>query len=285
MPKHIPVLAKEVISGLALPPGAIVIDGTIGLGGHAQLMLRAIGSTGRLYGFDRDERNLELARTNLDDFRSQITLIRDSYAQMNHHDLPPADAILFDLGYSSVHVDDASRGFSFQNDGPLDMRYDLNQELTAAMAVNQLPKEELARIFRQFGEESLANQIADAIVRARRQEKFVTTLQLAQVIVSAVKRRGKIHPATKAFQALRIFVNDEFGELERGLEAATAQLKPGGQLMIISFHSLEDRIVKQFFKNNSQLEVVTKKPIVATREETLLNPRARSAKLRIARRI
>ncbi len=283
--EHIPVLAKEVIAGLALKPGAVVIDGTVGLGGHAKLMLEAIGPKGKLYGFDRDERNLELARQNLAAYGSQIKLIQGSYAQMADHGVPPADAILYDLGYSSVHVDDATRGFSFQNEGPLDMRYDLGQELTAAMVVNQLPKEELARIFRQLGEEPRANQFADAIVQSRRKQKLVTTTDLANVITTLMKGRGKTHPATKVFQALRIFVNDELGELERGLQAATDQLKPGGHLAVISFHSLEDRIVKQFFKNNEQLEVLTKRPIVATREETVSNPRARSAKLRISRRI
>lgn len=283
--QHIPVLAEEVVAGLALEPGAIVIDGTVGLGGHAKLLLDVIGPSGQLYGFDRDERNLEMARENLKGYGSQVKLIRDSYAHLQDHGLPPADAVFYDLGYSSVHVDDASRGFSFQNEGPLDMRYDLNQELTAAMVVNQLPKEELARIFRQLGEEPRANQFADAIMQARRKQKFTTTTELVKVITDLMKGRGKTHPATKVFQALRIFVNDELGELEKGLQAATAQLKPGGKLMIISFHSLEDRIVKQFFKTNEALEVITKRPIIATREETLTNPRARSAKLRISRRI
>lgn len=285
MVEHIPVLAEEVITGLQLSPAMVVVDATLGLGGHARLMLEVIGPQGKLYGFDRDDRNLIIAKDNLATYGNQFEFIRDSYANLGHYNLPAFDAILFDLGYSSAHVDDPTRGFSFMHEGPLDMRYDQSQELTAQMVVGQMSKEDLAKILRQLGEETFANQIADAIVKARREERIVTTTQLADLIAKTIHRRGKIHPATKTFQALRIFVNDELGEVERGLAAAVAGLKSGGRIAVLTFHSLEDRLVKQYFKNCEQLEVLTKKPVVAGRAETLENPRARSAKLRIARRI
>lgn len=283
--EHIPVLAKEVIEGLALQPGMMVIDATAGLGGHARLMLEQIGATGKLIAFDRDPRNLVIAAERLAPFKNQTTYIQDSFAQMGDHRIPPVNAILFDLGYSSVHVDDPERGFSFLHDGPLDMRYDTSQELTAAMIVNQVSKEELARIIRQFGEEPMAYRIADAIFQARRKEKFTRTTQLAEVIAKTVTHRGKTHPATRTFQALRIVVNDEFGEIEKGLAAARELLVPGGRLAVITFHSLEDRLVKQTLKADVDLALITKKPIVPTREEEQQNPRARSAKLRIAQKL
>ncbi|MBI4435688.1 16S rRNA (cytosine(1402)-N(4))-methyltransferase RsmH, partial [Candidatus Uhrbacteria bacterium] len=190
-----------------------------------------------------------------------------------------------DLGFSSVHVDDPDRGFSFQNDGPLDMRYDQSQPLTAGEVVDTWSEEELARIFRQYGEEVNARAIARSIVRSRVEDPLTRTLALAALIASTTRRHGKVHPATKVFQALRIAVNDEFGELERALPECVNLLKPGGRLAIISFHSLEDRIIKQFFKSTPALKVVTKRPITATREERLENPRARSAKLRVAEKI
>ena len=283
--EHIPVLAKEVIEGLALQPGMTVIDATVGLGGHARLMLEKIGATGKLIAFDRDPRNLFAAKEHLDPFNRQTTYIQDSFAQMGNHQLPPVNAILFDLGYSSVHVDDPERGFSFLHDGPLDMRYDPSQELTAAMIVNQVSKDELSRIIRQFGEEPMAYRIADAIFTARRKEKFTRTTQLADLIEKTVRHRGKTHPATRTFQALRIVVNDEFGEIEKGLSAASDLLVPGGRLAVLSFHSLEDRVVKQHLKTDVSYEPVTKKPIVATREEEKENPRSRSAKLRIVQKL
>jgi 16S rRNA (cytosine1402-N4)-methyltransferase len=211
----------------------------------------------------------------------RVTYVHDSFANMATHVLK-TDAILLDLGFSSMHVDDATRGFSFMKDGPLDMRYDASKGETAADIVNGAPREEIAAMLRIYGEEPFANQIAKAITDKRKEKKFETTLELANFIASLSKGRGRIHPATKTFQALRIAVNDELGELERGLKAAEQILNPGGRIAIITFHSLEDRMVKNFFKDSSILEGTTKKPIEASEEEIKSNPRSRSAKLRIA---
>lgn len=281
--RHVPVLAKEIIDGLALAPGATVLDGTLGLGGHAQLILAATSPSGRLIGFDRDARNLATAKEQLAVFGERVTLVNDSFAHVAAHDVPPLNGALLDLGFSSVHVDDASRGFSFMHDGPLDMRYDTRQELTAEMIVNSWAREDLSEIFRIYGEEPYATGIAKAITEARKRARITTTGQLATLISSlAGGKRGRIHPATRVFQALRIAVNDELGELTRGLAAITDRLQPGGRFAVITFHSLEDRIVKQFFRDDPRLEVLTKKPVVASRTEEIENPRARSAKLRIA---
>ncbi len=278
---HIPVLAKEVLEGLALKPGEVVIDGTLGGGGHAALMLTATAPNGRLIGFDRDARNLEIACDGMKGSSDRVTYVHDSFANMKAH-APKADAILLDLGFSSMHVDDATRGFSFMKDGSLDMRYDASKGETAADIVNGSPREEIAAMLRIYGEEPFANQIAKAITDQRKKKKFETTLELANFIASLSKGRGKIHPATKTFQALRIAVNDELGELERGLKAAEEVLTPGGRIAVITFHSLEDRIVKQFFRDSKVLKATTKKPIEGSEEEIRSNPRSRSAKLRIA---
>lgn len=281
--RHVPVLAREVRDGLALTPGATVLDGTLGLGGHAGIILAATAPDGVLIGVDRDARNIAIARENLSAFGDRVRYVNDSFANVAAHHVPRLDGALLDLGFSSVHVDDASRGFSFMHDGPLDMRYDTTQETTAARIVNGWTRDDLATIFRLYGEDPYAHVVAKAITEARKKEKFTTTGQLASLILSlAGGKRGKIHPATRVFQALRIAVNDELGELTRGLNALTTLLAPGGRLAIITFHSLEDRIVKQFFRDDARLTVFTKKPIVATDTEARENPRARSAKLRIA---
>ncbi len=283
MTQHIPVLAKEILDQLQLKPGMTVVDGTVGLGGHAALMLQQIGPNGKLIGFDRDARNLALAKDNLKQFSSQVTLVNDSFAHMSEH-VAQADAILLDLGFSSVHVDDPTRGFSFMTDGPLDMRYDQRQTLTAEAIVNSWSRDELATLFRRYGEEPRAVQIAKAIFEARREQRITTTGQLADIVSAVVPRRGKTHPATKVFQALRIAVNDELGEVEKGLAAVVNVLKPGGRLAVISFHSLEDRTVKLWLKKQETFVSLSKKPIVPTRAEVISNPRARSAKLRVAER-
>ena len=281
MTKHIPVLANEVIGGLELKPDDRVLDATVGLGGHAALILDATAPGVTLVGFDRDARNLAIAAEQLKRFGDRVTLVRDSFGNIAAHELGAFDAALFDLGFSSVHVDDAARGFSFQNEGPLDMRYDTTQELTAEAVVNGWSRDDIATMLRRYGEEPRAPQIAKAIFDARRAERMTTTMQLADVISTVVPRFGKAHPATKTFQALRIVVNDEFGEIERGLEAAIAALKPGGRIAVITFHSLEDRLVKLLFKQHPTLSIITKKPIVPTHDDVLANRRARSAKLRI----
>lgn len=283
--KHIPVLAKEVMEGLAIQSGERVLDATVGLGGHAALLLEATAPEGALVGFDRDDRNLELARERLESYGERVQLIHDSFANLAGYDLLPFDAALFDLGYSSVHVDDAQRGFSFSNDGPLDMRYDTRQELTAEQIVNSWSREDLSELFRTLGDEKRAEVIAKAIFEARRKERITRTGQLADVIAGKVRRIGKTHPATQTFQALRMAVNDELGEIERGLDAVTTLLKPGGRLAVITFHSIEDRLVKQSINADERLEKINKKVIKPTFKETRTNPRARSAKLRLARKI
>lgn len=277
---HVPVMPVEVLQGLDLKAGDVVIDGTVGLGGHAALILERTAPTGRLIAIDRDARNLVVAKENLAAFGERVSYVRASYADMAEH-AKDVDAVLLDIGFSSVHVDDASRGFSFQSEGPLDMRYDTTMGETAADLVNGATDVELAEILRVYGEETMARRIAGAIVAARRAKKFVTTTDLATVITTLIPRHGKTHPATKTFQALRIAVNDELGELKRGLEAALQVLKPGGRLVVITFHSLEDRLVKHALRDDDRWDAV-KKAIKPGREEQVANPRSRSAKVRIA---
>jgi 16S rRNA (cytosine1402-N4)-methyltransferase len=278
--RHIPVLLKEVVDGLQLQPGSLVIDATVGLGGHSEEILKVILPGGHLYAFDRDAQNLADSKARLG--ADHATFIHDSYAAMGNHDIPPVDAILFDLGYSSVHVDEPERGFSFQSDGPLDMRYDRTKGQTAEDIVNGLSKDELAELFRVYGEEPFAAQMAKAIVQSRKKDRITSTLQLADVLASAKRRTGKTHPATQAFQALRIAVNDEFGHVKDGLLAGAGLLKEGGKMAVITFHSLEDRLVKQTLKAHSVMELTPKKVIKPHYKEAQFNPRARSAKLRIA---
>ncbi|MBI1908296.1 16S rRNA (cytosine(1402)-N(4))-methyltransferase RsmH [Candidatus Uhrbacteria bacterium] len=273
--EHIPVLAKEVLDGLALRPGMTVLDGTLGLGGHANLMLDATAPDGQLVGFDRDARNLARAQERLARFAGRTTLVNDSFGNAAQYDIPALDAALLDLGFSSLHVDDPARGFC--------------QELTAEAVVNGWSRDDLAQLFRAYGEEPYASGIAKAITEARKKQRIATTGQLADLISSLAGRPAgragggrRTHPATRVFQALRIAVNDELGELARGLTALTERLKPGGRLAVITFHSLEDRAVKRFMKETEGLATLTKKPVVPSRDEVVRNPRSRSAKLRIA---
>ena len=288
---HIPVLLNEVLSALEPKSGGVFLDGTVGHGGHAEAILKRILPKGRLLAIDRDERNLEVARKRLAKDRARVVFVKDSYANaLGHaerHGFFGCDGILLDLGFSSAHVDDASRGFSFLNEGPLDMRYDQSQELTAADILNSWTENDLAAIFRLYGEEPEAARYAKTIAQARRQHRFATTMDLAAHIELVTPRRGKIHPATRVFQALRIVVNEELAELERALPMMVGLLKPGGRLAIITFHSLEDRIVKQFFQSqkNHTLKILNKHVIAPSEEEQMRNPRSRSAKLRAAEKI
>lgn len=282
---HIPVLAKEVLDGLALKPGARVLDGTVGLGGHARLILEATAPSGQLVAFDRDERNLATSASRLAPFAPRVTFIHDSFGNIGAHRVGTFDGALIDLGFSSVHVDDASRGFSFMHDGPLDMRYDVSQDGTAADIVNTWSCEDLATIFRRYGEEPRAPIVAKAIFDARRAHRIQTTGELAAIICTVIPRTGKTHPATRVFQALRIVVNDELGEVEKGLAGIVDTLNPGGRFVIITFHSLEDRLVKVWCKERDDVKSITKKPLVATREEQRANPRSRSAKVRIIEKL
>ena len=284
--KHIPVLLAEVIKHLRPEPNQVFIDGTVGQGGHAEVILEHILPGGRLLALDRDPVNLQIAAENLARFGKAVVYVNDTYASTDEHaqayTFENADGILLDLGYSSLHIEDATRGFSFMKEGPLDMRYDTNQEVSAQTIVTEWNEENLARIFRIYGEEPKAREIARAIILARKRKPIETTIDLANIVATVVRAHGPTHPATKTFQALRIAVNDELGELELALPRLVSVLKPGGRIAIITFHSLEDRIVKNFFKTCPELEVITKRPDAPSRDEIKKNPRSRSAKLRVA---
>lgn len=280
---HIPVLSREVIEGLAVHPGGHYLDATVGGGGHSRLILEAAEDV-QLTALDQDEDALIAAQQNLAEYEQRVKFVRSNFAAYKF--LPNTfDGILADLGVSSYHLDTPERGFSFRHAASLDMRMDQRQSLTAADVINQWDEGELAEIFFKYGEERLSRQIARRIVARR---PLQTTVALAEAIASAVPPRyryGRIHPATRVFQALRIVVNDELKSLETFLEQAPKALVPGGKIAIISFHSLEDRIVKHGLRNSPWLRVLTKKPITASEEELAHNPRSRSAKLRIAERI
>jgi 16S rRNA (cytosine1402-N4)-methyltransferase len=283
---HVPVLLREVLSYFSPEPNKVFIDGTVGQGGHAEELLHVLPEV-RLLAIDRDPHNLAIAKDRLADYTDAVIFVSDSYANIKKitydTEFSQVDGILLDLGYSSYHVEDPSRGFSFMAEGVLDMRYNpRGNGLSAKDIVNQWNEDELAEIFRKYGEERQARRIAQLIISARQQQEIETTTQLADIVASGIRRTGRTHPATKIFQALRIAVNNELGELESALPDFVDCLKPGGRFAIISFHSLEDRIVKQFFKSRDDLTVLTKKPVVPTETETKTNPRARSAKLRVA---
>ncbi len=287
---HIPVLIKEIHYWLDPKSNQNFIDCTVGHGGHAEMILEATSPNGRLLAFDRDALNLVIAKERLKRFGDRVVFVHDSYSlltkKMYDHGFSHVAGILMDLGFSSGHVEDPQRGFSFQLSGPLDMRYDQSGDLTAEMIVNGWTAQDLAQIFFTYGEERHAHKIAKAIFEARRRSRIETTDELARIVASVVPRHGKIHPATRVFQALRIVVNDELGELERTLPLTLDALSVGGRLAVISFHSLEDRIVKRFFKAHAglELDVLTKRPVIAKQEEQKQNPRSRSAKLRVAER-
>jgi 16S rRNA (cytosine1402-N4)-methyltransferase len=304
---HIPVLVREVLATLNPQPGQWFIDGTVGTGGHARAVLEATAPDGRLLGLDADPAALEVARHNLETYGERVHLVHANFADLaevaHRYGFFPVHGILLDLGVSSLQLETAERGFSFQAEGPLDMRYDPRSSITAYTLINDLSEEELAEILYRFGEERRSRVIARAIKQAW---PVMTTTQLAEVVTRAVggRRGARLHPATRTFQALRIAVNNELEVLMRALDAAVSLLAPGGKLAVISFHSLEDRIVKEFFAREAKdcicpstpypahctcghratLRVITKKPIVAHPEEIKMNPRARSAKLRVAER-
>jgi 16S rRNA (cytosine1402-N4)-methyltransferase len=295
---HVPVLLKEAIDFLAVRRGGTYIDCTVGLGGHSYEIARRLGAPGRLIGFDKDPQALERARARLrvsDLERPEdwpvVELIHGSFASLAD-DRPPkiddgVDGILADLGVSSLQFSDPARGFSFQAEGPLDMRMNPQSELTAEQVVNQFDERELADLIYEFGEERRSRRIARAIVRSR---PIRSTAQLAAAVSAAARpmKHERIHPATLTFQALRIFVNRELDDLRQLLEVAPQLLKPGGRLVVISFHSLEDRIVKDTMRaaaRGGQYKLLTKKPVTAREEEIASNPRARSAKLRGVERV
>jgi 16S rRNA (cytosine1402-N4)-methyltransferase len=291
---HVPVLLKEAIDFLAVRPGGTYIDATVGLGGHSYEIAKRLDAPDHLIGLDKDPAALEIARARLRPIPElegdwpQITLVHGSFAEIEKRfGAASADGLLVDLGLSSLQLQHAARGFSFQAEGPLDMRMNPQSGLTAEQVVNQFDERTLADLIYEFGEERRSRRIARAIVRSR---PISTTVQLAVVISAAARsmKSGRIHPATRTFQALRIFVNRELDDLKVLLDSAPRVLKPGGRLVIISFHSLEDRIVKDALREGvkqGHYQLLTKKPITPGEEEIALNPRSRSAKLRAAQRI
>jgi 16S rRNA (cytosine1402-N4)-methyltransferase len=302
---HIPVLFQEVLDGLQIKPDGLYIDSTLGGGGHSAGVLEASAPGGRLLGLDRDPAAVTRAGARLAPFGGRAVLVHSSFDRLGEVALArgfvPAEGVLFDLGFSSLQLADPARGFAFAVDGPLDMRFDpLSDRPTAADLVNHLSVEELVDLLFQYGEEKHARRIVKAIVAAR---PLHTTAELVAAVEQAIERRGRIHPATRTFQALRIAVNDELAALERALPQAVEILAPGGRLAVISFHSLEDRIVKRFMRRESRdcicspeapacvcdhqatLRVISRKPVRPTAKEVAANPRARSALLRIAERV
>lgn len=293
---HVPVLCDPIENLLEIRPDATIVDATIGQAGHAGRLAQHLNKQGRLIGCDVDETSLAVACQNLQGVNCKIDLIRENFGCLDivleNLGIDKVSVILADIGISSTQLADPERGISFQSDGPLDMRLDERLEMTAADLVNGLDQEKLSDIIWRLGEERLSRRIARTIVAARRQKAIIRTGELVDVIFSALGitgkgRKSRIHPATRTFQALRIAVNDELGQLERLLQIAPTVLEAGGQIAVISFHSLEDRIVKYDFrekKTAGYYEIVTKKPIIALEDERRANPRSRSAKLRIARR-
>lgn len=284
---HKSVLFEETLRYLDLQPGAVVVDGTLGGGGHAEAILEKIGSQGTLIGLDRDESAILRCQEKFRDRKNVIIRhadFRNMGQVLNELHFSGVNAVLLDIGISSFQIDEAERGFSFQKEGPLDMRMNSTEGPTAADLVNNLPSKDLDRILFEWGEEYAARKITRAICERRVKKKFQTTLDLAETIEKIIPRRGRLHPATRTFQGLRIAVNDELGALEDGLRFGFENLTSGGKMAVISFHSLEDRLVKNFFRDkmrSSEGLLLSKKPITPSRDEMQINPRSRSAKLRV----
>ncbi len=306
---HESVLLHEAVEALAIRPGGVYVDGTLGRAGHSLEIVKRL-TTGRLIGIDRDAAALEAAPKRLEGYMDRVTLVRGNFAQLDEllaeAGVSAVDGFLFDLGVSSPQLDDAQRGFSYMKDAPLDMRMDTSQALTAHQVVNTWPKEALRDILYRYGEERYAPAIAEKIVRAREQKPVETTLELVDIIRSAMPPaalREKQHPAKRSFQAIRCAVNGELEAVAQVIDAAVPYLSPGGRLAVISFHSLEDRIVKTGFQTwcrgctcppdfpvcvcgkKPTLKLVSRKPILPSPEEIERNPRARSAKLRVAEKL
>lgn len=308
--QHKSVLLQECIDALNIRPDGIYLDGTLGGAGHSSQIARRLTEGGRLIGVDRDRTALAAAKERLAPYADRVTLVHSNFAEidaiLDSLGIPAVDSMLFDLGVSSPQLDDASRGFSYMADAPLDMRMDKDDALTAGEVVNTWPQGELRRILYDYGEERYAPQIAAAICRAREKAPVETTLELVDIIRSAMPAqalREKQHPAKRSFQAIRIAVNDELGAVSRMMQAAVGRLNPGGRLAVITFHSLEDRIVKSEMQQAARgctcppefpvcvcgkkplVKLVTRKPIVSGPAELEENPRARSAKLRVAEKL
>jgi len=283
-------MVKEVIKVLNPIPGRTYVDATIGLGGHSEVILELIGTRGKLIGIDRDNEALRAAQKRLSD--KSVILKKGNFSDMEkllgEDGITEVDGILFDLGLSMIQLKDPDRGLSFTSDKRLDMRMDKDQDLSAWDVVNRYSEKELGKILREFGEERLSRKISGAIVRERRRGPIETCSELSDIVERVYGRRGRFHPATKTFQALRIWVNKELDELQKGLVCSVKILKRGGRLCVISYHSLEDRIVKHFIVRGSKegsLKVLTRKPMTPGSEEIRSNPSSRSAKLRAAEKI
>ena len=306
---HIPVLLGECMNYLNIKPDGVYVDGTLGMGGHSQEILKRLDS-GRLIAIDRDATAIERAGKRLSQWADKLTIVHGNFGDvaeiLKELDVPKVDGMLFDLGVSSPQLDERERGFSYMYDAPLDMRMDASYSMDAWFIVNHWPEDKIFRIIRDYGEERYASRIAAAIVRARQEKEIKTTLELVDVIKSAMPAaalREKQHPAKRSFQAIRIAVNDELNAVSRMMESAPDCLAPGGRLLVISFHSLEDRIVKNAIQARENgctcpreapvcicgfvptLKSVSRRPITAAGEELEANPRSRSAKLRVAERV
>jgi len=292
---HVAVMLNEVIEYLNPQPGGVFVDGTLGMGGHAKAILERIGPNGRLVAMDRDYESLEKAKTTLSSFTKQCHFIRDNFRHidrvLNELKISEVDGILLDLGISSFQLDQSQRGFSIRLDGPLDMRMDQNARISAFDLINSLSEKELSMVLKDFGQERWHNRIARSIVWERSKQPIDTTKGLCDLVMKAMPKhrtREKIHPATRTFQAFRIAVNRELEALEVVMDKCVDFLKTGGRVAVISFHSLEDKIVKERFKllgKTGSIKVIVKKPLRPTEDEIVVNPRARSARLRIAERI
>ena len=307
--KHVSVLLNETIEGLNIKPDGIYVDGTLGGGGHAYEVLKRLSPKGRLIGIDQDGEALRAADQRLKEFGEQVTLARDNYCEIDRVleslGIEKVDGILLDIGVSSYQLDNLERGFSYKSDAPLDMRMDTRQSLTAADVVNSYSENELFTIIKDYGEERFARNIAKKIVQSREDKPLETTQELSEIIQSAIPMKAKAkggHPAKKTFQAIRIEVNRELAVLKESIDKMIERLNPGGRICIITFHSLEDRIVKTKFRENenpctrppdfpvcvcgkkSKGRVITRKPIVPSEDEIAVNKRAKSSKLRIFER-
>ena len=310
MAGHVSVLLDECIKYLDIKPDGIYVDGTLGLGGHSSEIAKRLGEGGRLIAIDRDLASIERASARLAPWADRVTIVhgnfRDVAAILDEQGIEAVDGMLFDLGVSSPQLDDGQRGFSYMQDAPLDMRMDPSDNVDAWFIVNRWPEEKIARILHDYGDERYAKRIAAAIVARRQEKEIETTLELVDVIKSAMPApalREKQHPAKRSFQAIRIAVNDELSAVSQMMETAPDRLKPGGRLCVISFHSQEDRIIKNAIHERENgctcpreapvctcgfvqtLRSVTRKPVTPTDEELVLNPRSRSAKLRVAERV
>lgn len=289
---HTPVMLKETKEYLNLGPGKIIVDATIGTGGHSRAIVESIMPGGRLIGIDRDQESLDIARQRLSDFSSSCDFVHGNFCDIDiilkSLGIERVDGIIFDLGISSFQLDDPQRGFSFQANGPLDMRLDRDSYISAYDLINNLNEEEISNLLWQFGQERWHNRIAHLLVQERQRHAIATTAELSNIVIKAVPykyRYFRIHPATRTFQAVRIAVNRELEALEKSISKAVELLNKNGRICVISFHSLEDRIVKLNFRRLTSggiVDIITDKPMQPTEEETRLNPSSRSAKFRVA---